>query len=42
MMLMMVCTYEDFRVTDNDDADDDKDSLDKFRADVQVSWSKQC
>ena len=34
-------TYEDFRVADNDD-DDDKDSIDKFRADVQVSWSKQC
>ena len=34
-------TYEDFRVADNDD-DDDKDSIEKFRADVQVSWSKQC
>ena len=32
--------YEDFNAADDDD--DDKDSLDKFRADVQVSWSKQC
>ena len=32
-------TYQDFNAAA---ADDDKDSLDKFRADVQVSWSKQC
>lgn len=32
-------TYEDFKAADDDD---DRDSIDKFRADVQVSWSKQC
>ena len=33
-------TNEDFNAAV--DGDDDRDSLDKFRADVQVSWSKQC